>query len=217
MKIRLYELKKAGGDLLYLLNKKYPKQNSLDLVGNRYSLDSDERHILHRAIYSEKESKTRKQKLISPLEAKDKIIGIDGYNVLITIESAIRKKPVILCRDGLVRDISGVSKKYKISETTLKALDLIFKVLVKYKPKKVFFYFDSPISKSGELASSVRERLKENRLDGEASAVRVPEKYLLNFEVISTSDSAIIDRTKFIFDLAGFIIRRRLKKKLISF
>lgn len=217
MKVRVYELKKAVEDLLYLLNKKYPKQNSLDLVGNRYNLDSDKRHILHRAIYSEKESKARRKKLISPLEVKNRIIGIDGYNVLITVESAIRKKPVILCRDGLVRDISSVSKKYKISEATLKALDLIFKVLVKYRPKKVFFYFDSPISKSGELASSVREKLEEDGLEGGAFAVKVPERYLLNFEVVSTSDSAIIERTKSILDLAGFIIRKRLKKKLISF
>jgi len=217
MRIQLYKLKRAAKDLLYLLNKKYPRQNSLDLVGNRYNLDSDKRHILHRAIYSEKESKARRKKLISPLEVKNKIIGIDGYNVLITIESAIKKKPVILCRDGLIRDISGVSKKYRISTATLKALDLIFKLLVKYRPKKVFFYFDSPISKSGELASSVREKLEENGLEGGAFAVKVPEKYLLNFEVVSTSDSAIIDKTKSIFDLAGFIIRKRLKKKIISF
>jgi len=212
MKINLPKLKEAGRDLFYLLNKGYPKQNSLDLVGNRYNLNSDLRHILHRAIFSKDELRMRKEKLISPSEIKDKVLGIDGYNVLITIESAIKRKIVILCKDGLVRDISGVSKKYRISKSTLKALNLIFETLVNYRPKRIIFYFDSPMSKSGELASLVREKIKEFKLNGESFAVNVPEKYLMNLSYVSTSDYAIVDKVKNVFDLAGFIVRRRLRK-----
>jgi hypothetical protein len=217
MKINLSRLKVAGRDLFYLLNKGYPKRSCIELIGNRYNLDSEERHILRRAVYSKEEIKRRKEKLISILKIRGEILGIDGYNVLITTESAIKGKLIILCRDGLIRDISGISKKYRISKSTLKALNLIFDVLVKFKPKEIFFYLDSPISKSGELAYLIREKLKENRLNGKAFAVSVPEKYLLNLPIVSTSDSAIIDRIESVFDLAGFIIRRRLKKKIVSF
>lgn len=212
MKIDIFKLKEAGKDLFYLLNKGYPKQNSLDLVGNRYNLNSDERHILHRAIFSRKESRIRKERLISPSEIKDEILGIDGHNVLITIESTIKGKPVIFCKDGLIRDISGVSKKYRISKSTLKALNLIFEILVNYRPKKILFYFDSPISKSGQLSQLVREKIKEFKLVGDAFAVKVPEKFLLNLPIVSTSDYAIVDRVKNVFDLAGFTVRKKLKK-----
>jgi len=41
-------LQKAAKDFRYLLNRGYPRKASLELVGNRYELTFDERHLLHR-------------------------------------------------------------------------------------------------------------------------------------------------------------------------
>jgi hypothetical protein len=45
-------------------------------------------------------------------------------------------------------------------------------------------------------------------------AVKVPEKILVGFSgVVATSDTAIIDGSKKILDLAGYIIKRHLWKQ----
>jgi hypothetical protein len=67
---------------------------------------------------------------------------------------------------------------------------------------------------SGELAQEVRDLLKKENLLGDARAVKVPEKILIGFPgVIATSDTAIIDQSKEVVDLAGDIIRKRIGLK----
>jgi hypothetical protein len=62
------------------------------------------------------------------------------------------------------------------------------------------------------LAQEVRDRLEKENLPGDAMAVRVPEKILIGFPgMIATSDTAIIDRSKRVVDLAGTIISRKIK------
>ena len=63
---------------------------------------------------------------------------------------------------------------------------------------------------SGKLAQEVRSRLKRENLPGDAMAVKVPEKILIGFPgVIATSDTAIIDQSKKVLDLAGYILRKK--------
>jgi hypothetical protein len=88
---------------------------------------------------------------------------------------------------------------------------MILNVLKKWKPRKTLFLFDAPISMSGKLAEEIRDRLKQANLPGDAKAVKVPEKILIGFPgVIATSDTAIINPSKKVLDLAGYILRRHL-------
>jgi len=58
----------------------------------------------------------------------------------------------------------------------------------------------------------VRDGLERKNLSGDAIAVRVPEKILIGFPgMIATSDTVIIDQSKRVVDLAGDIMRRRIK------
>jgi len=67
---------------------------------------------------------------------------------------------------------------------------------------------------SGELAQEVRSQLKRENLLGEAMAVKVPEKILIGFPgIIATSDTAIIDQSKKVLDLAGYILRKKIQLK----
>jgi hypothetical protein len=118
--------------------------------------------------------------------------------------------------DGFIRDISGLSGNFQKTETTVEALELLLNVLRRAKPRQTLFLFDSPISRSGELALEVQGRMQKENLPGDAMAVRVPEKILIGFPgPVATSDTAIIDRSTKVVDLAGYIImnlrRRRLK------
>lgn len=214
---RMKILQKSAKDFRYLLNQGYPRKASLELVGNRYQLTSEERHLLHRGVFSVQDSKLRRKKIVSINEVQDRDLAIDGYNVLITIEAGLSGRPLILGDDGFVRDISGVSGRFKKTKATENALQLILDRLSILKPRKTLFLLDAPISKSGALAMEVRSRLKERGLKGDAMAINVPEEILIGFHgIIASSDTAIIDQSPKVIDLAGEILRRvNLEKTLI--
>ena len=89
---------------------------------------------------------------------------------------------------------------------------MILDALKTMKPRHSLFLFDAPISKSGELAEEVRGRLNKESLPGDAMAVKVPEKILIGFPgIVATSDTAIIDQSEKVIDLAGYILKRRVK------
>jgi len=210
------ELQDAAEDFRYLLNKGYPRKAALELVGNRYGLTSDERHLLHRGIFSDADSKSRRKRKIPIGKVRNRDLAIDGYNILITIETGLSDRPLILGDDGFIRDISGLSGNFKKTEKTEEALQLILDIVKRVKPLKTLFLFDSPISMSGELAQEVRSLLKKENLLGDANAVKVPEKILIGFPgVIATSDTAIIDQSKEVVDLAGDIIVQKIRSKSI--
>jgi hypothetical protein len=212
------DLQKAAEDFRHLLNRGYPRKATLELLGNRYGLTSDERHLLHRGIFSSNDSQSRRKKKISIERIRNKDLAIDGHNVLITIEAGLSNRPLILGDDGFVRDISSLSGSFKSTEITEKAVLLIIGFLKKSSPRKTLFLFDAPISMSGKLAQEVRSQLKRANLPGDAMAVKVPEKILVGFPgVVATSDTAIIDQSRRVLDLAGYILRRKTElESLIS-
>jgi hypothetical protein len=207
-------LQKAAEDFRYLLNREYPRKATLEIVGNRHGLTFDERHLLHRGVFSDADSEARQKKIISLKAIQNKDLAIDGHNVLITVEAGLSGRPLILADDGFIRDISGLSASFKKTAVTEEAIQLITTFLKKWGPRHTLFLFDAPISKSGILAQEVRTFLKKEGLSGDALAMKVPEKILIGFQgVIATSDTAIIDRSEKVIDLAGDIIRTKIGLK----
>ncbi len=208
------DLQQAAQDFRYLLNRGYPRKVTLEMVGNRYGLAFDDRHLLHRGVFSDVDSESRRSKIISIKSIKDKDLAIDGHNVLITVEAGLSRWPLILADDGFVRDISGLSGSFRKTATTENAIQMIVTFLKKWRPHRVLFLFDAPISKSGILAQELRALLKREGLPGDAMAVKVPEKILIGFKgVVATSDTAIVDRSEKVIDLAGNIIRTKIGAK----
>ena len=205
------DLQNASEDFRYLLSRRYPRKAALELVGNRYGLTFDERHLLHRGVFSSKDSQARRKKKISIQGVRNKDLAIDGHNVLITIEAGLSGRPLVLGDDGYVRDISGLSGSFKKTKRTEEAIQSIITVLKKWKPRQTLFLLDAPISMSGRLAEEIRGRLKRDNLLGDAMAVKVPEKILIGFPgIVATSDTDIIDRSKKVLDLAGYVITKRI-------
>ena len=202
----------AANDFRYLLNREYPRKAALELVGNRYALTFDQRHLLHRGVFSESDATCRRRKLLRLKDLRGQALAIDGYNVLITIEAGLSRRPLIAADDGFIRDISGLSANFKKTPTTDHAIHLVFQTLEAAKPRDVLFLFDSPISKSGRLAEEIRAFLTKETFSGDAQAMKVPEQVLMEFQgVVATSDTAIIDQSEKVFDLAGFILKQRVR------
>ncbi len=210
------DLQKPGEDFRYLLNRGYPRKAALEWVGNRYQLTSDQRHLLHRGVFSDADSESRRKRKIPIERIRNKDFVIDGYNVIITIEAGLSGRPLILGDDGFIRDISGLSGNFRKTEGTREAIQLILYILKRVKPRQTLFLFDAPISMSGKLAQEVRDFFKKENLFGDARAVKVPEKILIGFPgVIATSDTAIIDQSKQVVDLAGSVIKKIIKPEFL--
>ena len=201
-------LQSAAADFLYLLDHHYPRSASLQLVGNRYNLDRLHREILHRGVFAREEAKQRRKRLVGPEDLANSTLLVDGHNVIITTESRFAGRPLIAANDGLIRDVAGISHRYRISSLTQEAIDTLFQVLVKYPPKETHFFLDAPIRQSGELAGKIRSELKSWNLPGDAQALKVPEKCLIGAQgIVASSDSAVLDGIKQGFDLAATAIK----------
>jgi hypothetical protein len=211
------ELWEAAEDLRFLLDRGYPRDASLQMVGNRYNLDQKHRHLLRRGVFPHAVAEERGKKQVSIKNLTGKGLAIDGHNCLITLESALKGKPILMADDGFIRDISGVSGTYKKSKETHEALHLIMDLLAKAGPNETRFLLDAPISGSGDLAARIRGIMRERGIQGDASAVKVPEHIMAGFKgICASSDTAVIDHAEQVFDLAGHLIQKKVGTSYID-
>jgi len=189
----------AYEDLKYLLNRGYRKNVALKFVSNHYRLRKEDRHLLARCVFSDGEIETREKKR-KPIDfVKGKTLAIDGFNVLITLESVLEGK-AILCEDGFVRDLK-YQRGYKLSEKTEEMLFLLLEFLFKFHPKGLIFFYDRPVSKSGKIAKLTNEIMEKVGLSGKAEAVNSVDFELEKFEIVATSDLAVINKVKYVVDI----------------
>jgi hypothetical protein len=184
-------------------------------VGNRYQLDRTARQLLHRGVFAPAEAAARRSKLRLLAEAAGLPLGLDGHNVLITLECALRNLPLVAADDGFVRDVGQVSRSFKPSAATDRVLALLLDYLAAQAwPAPVSVFYDAPLSLSGELARLTREAAAARGLKLRAAAVPVPEQQLQDFPgPIASSDTALIDAHSVVVDLAGEISRRLLGRR----
>jgi len=207
----------AVHDLRFLLSRGYNRKTSVSMVGDKYQLGSTERQILYRAVYDEETAERHKEKKASVAKVKGKRLGIDGYNVVITVESMLSEKMLIICDDGFVRDVSGVYGKHKPTSLTKNALDLIVQLVQPHDPFQVGFFYDSQVSLSGEIASLTRSKLQDNSISGKAEAVKKSDISTLKYgDLVSSSDLVLIEKADLLVDLAGEIIKKHSPSKIID-
>jgi len=216
MHIEDKRIEEAAYDLRFLLNRKYRKKNALEFVSNKYLLNKQERNLLSRSVFSRVKSAERKDKLLKIKDIRGKLLILDGYNVLITVESILRQDmdSVILCDDGVIRDLKAVFGKYKFNSSTEPALIYIFNLIAKFKPLEVIFFLDSPVSLSGKLAILVESIMDEKGINGEvklSKSVDMDIKALAKGAnvIVATGDSAILDKADKIVDIPRHILKNK--------
>ncbi|MFH1327400.1 MAG: DUF434 domain-containing protein [Candidatus Bathyarchaeota archaeon] len=204
-------------DYRYLLNRDYDRDSALRFVGDKYQLPKPQRQMLYRCVHSAKEANAHKRKLLPLKKISGRKIAVDGYNTLITLESILKNKPIIRCDDGLIRDISEVHEKYKMTPITKEAVTILTETLLKNKAKRVKFFFDAQISKSGLLASLTRKTMKDEDLEGDAVAVKAADWEALNYSrIVASSDAAIINKARYVLDLAGEVTRKSIPSRVLK-
>jgi hypothetical protein len=208
----------AVQDYRYLKNRRYPDKAALKLVGDRWRLGSLERNCLFRAVFAEEDCHLRRGKLLGSHAVAGRSLGVDWYNVLITVESYLKGLPVFLADDGLMRDSSGVHGSYRAGKVTGPAVAAILATLGLLGLERLGLFLDSPISYSGAMAEELRE--------GIAARLAVPftvdlspsaDYPLKSFDgVVATSDSSVIDRegVREVLDLARFVLESAYQARI---
>lgn len=205
---------KAVGDLRYLLNRRYPRESAVNFVSNHYRLTLDERHLLARCVFSKREIAAHMRKAVGIENVKGKKLGVDGYNVLITLESILTGKKVILCDDGYIRDLRAVFGKYRAGPATPRAISGLIQTAANASPKEIIVLFDKQVSRSGELAADVRKKIELAGLKGDALTVGGVDMKLRDFDVVASSDRAVIERAKSVWDIPATFLSRKGAKVL---
>lgn len=189
------KIKEAAKDMCYLLSRGFAEKSSLQLVGNRYRLTARQQKALQGMSASEQQIDLRKKKTLMSSQLKGNTIIIDGFNLLILLESALSGAYIFKGLDGNFRDISGVHGTYKRVQKTEDALVLVGNELKNLGVTLVIWYFDAPVSNSGRLKTILRKAAEEYKYNWKINLVNNPDSVLADSDgIVISSDAWILDR-----------------------
>lgn len=202
----LLRLKTAREELIWLLDRGYSMDTASTFVGNHHSLTARQRNAMKRSSSSRSDLKQRLGKRISPSEINGKEVLIDGFNIIITLETALSGSLLILCGDGVIRDLAGLRGTYHLIPQTDTAISLLLESLERLGTASAKIYLDSPVSNSGRLKKRILEISSTFQLHVEVSLADDSDKAMAGKERIITGDSILLDSCTSWVNLARDII-----------
>jgi hypothetical protein len=199
----------ACGDFKYLRERGYPEKATLKLVGDRHGLSRVQRNCLFRGIVIGHLAETRRQKIAHPQEARGASLGIDWYNVLITVESYLKGVALFIADDWVVRDSSATHGSYRWTEVTERAVSEITETLRDLQPGRLAAFLDAPIAFSGAMAEELRLRLRACECPVSVSLSHSADYPLKSFYgLVASSDSVVLDSATRVLDLPRCVLER---------
>lgn len=205
-------MRRAAEEARYLADRGYPPDSAVRYVSDHHRLPEERRFVLRRTVVAGEVAQSRMAKAVGLSALASRAVFVDGYNVLITVESLLGGFPVYLCDDGFLRDARGLFSGYKSSPSTAAALSQILDLLAGARPARVVVLLDGQMSRSGELAGQMRELMGKLGLPGEARAARDVDHQLKvrgGQGIVASSDGNVIDSISQAIDLPAEIAARR--------
>lgn len=206
----ILKLYKAGYDLLFLLNQGYHIKGAVTFVGNHYLLSERQRLALMRGISSNEKIEYRKSKQIKN-NFGNRIVNIDGFNTIITLEVALSNSLLLKCMDSTIRDLAALRGSYRMIDKTHTAIQYIGQMLENYHIKKAIFYLDAPVSNSGRLKTHILETLQQFHYEIEVNVINDVDRVLEKLDNVITSDAIILDKCNSWINLNSDIIEKNIK------
>jgi len=207
------DLAAALADFSLLLTKGYAEKSALKLVGDRFSLTERQRLAVMRSACSDQQLASRNQRRVPIENLAGRLITLDGYNILITIEAAMSGGIVFKGRDGSFRDLASIHGTYRKVTETIPAVQLIGDFLKGLGVTKSLWLLDSPVSNSGRLKTLIGELARENGWDWEIQLLLSPDRELIKTDaIVASSDSVVLDGCRRWVNLAQAIIEEKLPK-----
>ncbi|HEU5118010.1 MAG TPA: DUF434 domain-containing protein [Isosphaeraceae bacterium] len=196
-------LASAVSDLSWLLSHGYAEASSLKLVGDRHRLTERQRLAVIRSACSDEGRARRHARRLNPEELRGRPLRIDGFNLILTLESALGGGIILGGRDGCFRDLAGMHGTYRKVEETRPALELAAWWMSEWGIGPCEWLLDAPVSNSGRLAAMIRET-DEN---WQAQVVADPDQVLIQEgDPVATADSGVLDRCGLWVNLSRMIV-----------
>ncbi len=208
---QLNKLRRAVNELSWLLTRGYNVTSSLKLVGDRHGLRERQRLAVGRSSCSDRDRQRRTDHRLSVERLKNEPVIVDGFNLLITIEAALSKGPLLLGLDECIRDLSSVHGSYRSVEETERAILLIGEALDHLGAASVLWLLDRPVSNSGRLAAKIAELAEQRSWPWQVELVFNPDPMVIASPAVAiTSDASILDRVDRWSDLKSYLLGRQI-------
>lgn len=203
---QLLRLHDAVYEFCWLLNRGYARHSVIQLVGDHHQLAKRQRLAISRVACSTTDRELRQAKRLDIEQIEDRQLVIDGFNLIISVETAMAGGLLLRCCDGCIRDIASIHGTYRQVHETRQAIELIGNVLQSFSPASVQWLFDKPVSNSGRLAEMVRDIAKVHHWNWQAALIENPDQAIRSSRNIAiTSDSAILDGGVHWVNLAAYL------------
>ena len=204
-------LRAGVADHSWLLSRGYAERSALKLVGDRYQLTARQRDAVRRSACADSALEARLRKQRPPGDLPEAPLFIDGYNILIAVESALSGAFIFRGRDGCYRDLASLHGTYRAVEETVPAVEAVGVVLENLGVTPVTWYLDAPVSNSARLAGLLRDIARQKNWDWSTELDRDPDNALASAAlVVATSDSWILDNCRAWTNLVGEVITGRI-------
>lgn len=209
-------IKEALMDMNYLLTRAYSEKNALAVVGTRYKLASRQQKAVQGMSASNEQLAIRKNKEV-PLDIlENKILIIDGFNILILLESTLSNAYIFKGQDDCYRDLSSVHGNYKTVNQTDKAIDLVLLFYNESKLYQLVWIFDKPVSNSGRIKAKIEAKAKEQNVNWKVILEDNADEAIVNTnEIVASSDGIVLDKAVNWFNLATYLIETKIESKTV--
>ncbi len=204
-------LQLAVSDLSWLLSRGYVWKSGLKLVGDRYGLTERQRTAVWRAACSDDALQRRRGHRRGLDTLADQTVAVDGYNLLITVESALGGGMILYARDGSYRDLASMHGTYRKVEETLPAITLVGRYLDALSVRRADWFLDSPVSNSGRLRRFLLDAAARNGWDWTATLAPNPDRVLAAVAApVASTDSWVLDHCREWVNLARGLIEAEI-------
>ena len=208
----------AVGELSWLLERGYSDTSAIRLVGDRHGLRKRQRLAMRRCACAESAALARRVRRAEVGGLRGRLLAIDGFNCLITLEAALSGGLVMVGRDRVLRDLASVHGSYRRVDETRAAIVMVGELSAEHEVASLRWYLDRPVSNSGRLAALLRSVADEREWSWSVELVDNPDRVLVaqhDADVVVSSDSWVIDNCGEWADLPAAIIAERIAEAWI--
>lgn len=192
----LRTLQRAAGHVTWLMDQGYRKEAAVRFVGDHFQLSLRQREALTRGLDPSEKIWKRRSKRTSAESLAGKSVIVDGFNTVITLETAFSRGTLIRGRDGAVRDLAGLHGSYRIIPETEQAILLLFGMLKKADVRFVLILLQRQISNSGRLRELFGKIGSDLGVLFSAAVMDDPAEEMREQPNLITTNSVLMDRSE---------------------
>ena len=208
---QLGKLRQSVSELSWLLSRAYNMTSALKLVGDRHGLRERQRLAVSRCACSDQDRQRRKDHCVSLEQLRNQQVIVDGFNLIITAEAALRGGLLLIGVDDCIRDLSSVHGSYRSVEETDRAILMIGDTLQRFVPASVLWLLDRPVSNSGRLAAKITDLAARNNWPWNVEVVFNPDSAMIASPAVAiTSDSSILNGVERWADLKSHLLAHEI-------